>query len=666
VVCVEAPALALSGPDGQLRGLGWDGFYRDGVRALARFEVRLGGLEPIPLLGSSTSAGAARFLGALRIPGDPAPDPGVTVERLRQAAGRERITVHNIGGRPARFAFEVCLGSDLAPLAEVGNGERRPDLPGRVHAAGLRWSAAAPMPSGLPTAAAVTAVPSPHAVLASAGILRWDLELQPAGRWSVELTVQTQTAPGRAGALPRGRGAAAVPWSGLAARCDDERLPALLERALDELRGLLLVDPDHPADLYPASGAPWRFGLIPLDALQAARSLLPLGSTLAAGTLRALARRQSGVPDPAEGLLPGPVRQSGPGLPPACTATAAGLLFVTVLAEAWRWGLAAEQVEALLPTAERILARVRRAAGDGFLPEAQLAAPAAFGTGPRGEPAVRPPVRAVTQALAHRAALHGADLLDAFGRPGGGPWRAWAEALSERFRAAFWIDDLSGGMPAAALASDGSPSPGPGSAHAHLLDTGLAADGAILPGLLGSDQARTLARRLAVPDLDSGWGLRTLTAKSPWFSPLGHRSGAVRVDETALAAAGLAELGLERETGALIRGLLDAAQHFGGMLPEMYAGEQRTPVAPGPVPHPAACRPGAVASAAVVQLATALAGVRPDVPGGRVVVRPVSTAPLGELELSGLRVAGGPFSVRISRIGVAVVEEAPPGLQLGV
>ncbi len=95
----------------------------------------------------------------------------------------------------------------------------------------------------------------------------------------------------------------------------------------------------------------------------------------------------------------------------------------------------------------------------------------------------------------------------------------------------------------------------------------------------------------------------------------------------------------------------------------MYAGEQRTSGCP-PVPHPAACRPAAVSAAGAAHAVFALAGVRPDVPGGRVLVRPASTAPLGELELTGLRVAGEPFSVRVSRIGVAMVEEASADLQL--
>jgi hypothetical protein len=42
------------------------------------------------------------------------------------------------------------------------------------------------------------------------------------------------------------------------------------------------------------------------------------------------------------------------------------------------------------------------------------------------------------------------------------------------------------------------------------------------------------------------------------------------------------------------------------------------------------------------------------------------TAPLGEIGFTGLRVADAPFSVRVGRLGLALVEEAADGLQLGV
>ena len=652
VVCVNAPAMAASGPDGQLRGHGLHGFYRAGIRVLARLELRLGGIEPMPLQGILTSAAQARFLGAVRLPGDPDPDPALTVERLRHADGVETVTVRNGGSRPARLPLELAMGTDLGAIAEIAAGLRSPDLPSQVQSAGLRWAGAA-------HSATVTAKPSPHAVLAGAGVLRWDLEVQPGARWSVELRTELEsTGPGPR--PPGGRGTGVpLPWSDAEVRCDDSRVELLVPRSLDALGALLLADPDRPTDLYAASGAPWRFGLAPADALWAARLTLPLGTRLAAGTLRALARRQqpaAGTGQRPEGLLPGALRHAGPELPPSCTATEATLLFVTLLAEAWRWGLPRQEVAELLPAAERALGTLRAGLVDGFVTD--LSRPV------EGRAVNVPAARSEVQAQALRAALHGAELLEAFGRPGAQEWRDWAAALRSRFRERFWIDDLSGGRPAAALAPGGRPLPAVASTLVHLLDLGMSADGDRHEGLLDREQTRLLAQRLAAPELDCGWGLRTLSAKSARFNPLGHRSGAVRVHETALAVAGLAEAGFEREAGVLLEGMLGASAFLEGRLPEMYAGEQRVVGCP-PVPHPAACRPAAVSAAGAVHAVLALAGVRPDVPAGRVLVRPASTAPLGELQLTGLRVAGEPFSVRVSRIGVAVVEEASAELQLG-
>ncbi|MFJ5234302.1 glycogen debranching N-terminal domain-containing protein [Kitasatospora sp. NPDC088391] len=691
VLCVNAPGMASSGPDGQLRGHGLHGFFRHGVRALARMELRIGGMEPLPLQGTLTSAAAARFVGSVRVPGDLDPDPALTVERLRHADGAETVTVRNTGARPARLPLEIALGTDLGLLTDIAAGRRSPDLPGQVQSSGLRWV-------GQGRAATVAARPSPHAVLAGAGVLRWDLEIQPGSRWSVDLRVELEVPP--TGRPPTGRGPGVpLPWSEPEVRADDPRAARLVARSLDAMAGLLLADADRPTDLYTASGAPWRFGLTAADALWAARMTLPLGTRLAVGTLRAVARRQhlataqpaattarpadsatpADGPSPAEGtggapgtepgaaaqamdgVIPGPLRHGGPELPASCTATEATLLFVTVLAEAWRWGMPRAEVAELLPAAERALGALRAAVADG--PEGPVGFVTDFGRSAE-ERAARPgPARCEVQAQAHRAALQGADLLEAFDRPGAARWRDWAADLRERFREQFWIDDLSGGRPAAALLAQDRPVPALASTLVHLFDLGLAAEGELHEGLLDREQTRLLAQRLVTPELDCGWGLRTLSAKSPRFNPLGHRSGAVRVQETALAVSGLVDAGFEREAEILLEGLLEASAHFEARLPEMYAGEQKVAGCP-PVPHPAACRPAAMSAAAAVHLVLALAGVRPDAPSGRVVTRPASTAPLGALELTGLRVAGEPFSVRVSRIGVAVVEEAPSFLQL--
>lgn len=222
-----------------------------------------------------------------------------------------------------------------------------------------------------------------------------------------------------------------------------------------------------------------------------------------------------------------------------------------------------------------------------------------------------------------------------------------------------------GGHPAAARASAGRLLPQLGSAAAHLLDTGLLGGGVHAPGLLDGVQTGQLARLLGSPAMDSGWGLRGLGAKEAAYNPFGHRGGAVRVQETATAVAGLAAAGYESEASGLLRGVLAAAEAFGYRLPEMYAGEQRTDGS-APLPHPAACRPAATSAAAGTLLLTSLVGIRLDAPGGTVTRRPIRSAPLGEIGLRGLSVAGAPFSVRVSRRGLAMVEEAADGLRLGV
>ncbi|MEV6331840.1 glycogen debranching N-terminal domain-containing protein [Streptomyces sp. NPDC051909] len=642
LVGVALPALAISNRHGQLTGTGLEGVFQHGRRLLARCVLRVAGREPVPLRSRADGAERTEFLGALRAPGDLGPDPGLLVERTRDADGTERITLRSSAPRPARIPVELALGTDLADLGAVAAGRPGPELTASVHGTGLRWTAS----DG--TAVSVLADPAPSVALGAAGLLRWDAEPAPGAPFVLTLRVRCERA-GRTQASGAGRPGGHV-LADPVAEGDDVRLGPLLRACVADLRALLQRDPAHPADVYLAAGVPWRLGPVTAEALWAARMALPLGTRLAATTLRALARTQLPGLGPESGRIPGPLRDAGPLLPPRCTGVEATLAFPAVLAEARRWGLPEQDLAELLPAAERCLDWLRGAVDtNGFVPDPWPAGPA----------------RAETQAHAHRAAALGADLLDACGRPGGEAWREWARALRERFRGRFWQDDPAGGRPLLARLPDGRPLPHLGGWAAHLLDTGLGGAGRQAPGLLDKAQTERLARLLAAPALDSGWGLRGLGEKEPGYSPFGHRSGAVRVHETAVAVAGLAAAGHEREAAALLRGVLDAAEAFDLRLPEMYAGERRAPGAP-PVPHPAACRPAAVAAASGVHLLAAALGIRPDAPGRTVALHPLRSAPLGELRLSGLRLAGEPFAARVGRLGLGVVEEAAPGLQLGV
>ncbi|GAA3154483.1 hypothetical protein [Nonomuraea salmonea] len=244
-----------------------------------------------------------------------------------------------------------------------------------------------------------------------------------------------------------------------------------------------------------ARASPWFLTLFGRDSIWAARMLLPLGTDLAAGTLRVLARRQGTKLDPASGEAPGKIMHelrrhefalhaNRLRLPAAYYGTIdATPLWITLLHDAWRWGLPDGEVAALLPAMEAALGWLADhgdADGDGFLEYIDTSGSGLANQGWKDSgDAVRchdgsraePPIALVeVQGYAYEAAMAGAALLDAYGRPGAERWRDYAGRLAERFRAAFWVD---GGHPALALDRDKRPVDALTSNIGHLLGTGI-------------------------------------------------------------------------------------------------------------------------------------------------------------------------------------------------
>jgi len=145
-------------------------------------------------------------------------------------------------------------------------------------------------------------------------------------------------------------------------------------------------------------------------------------------------------------------------------------------------------------------------------------------------------------------------------------------------------------------------------------------------------RAPQLADLLAGDDLFTGWGIRTLAKSAVGFNPLSYHCGSVWPHDTAIAVAGLARYGYDAAVERLALGLLDTAAHSDGRLPELFGGFDRSDVAV-PVPYPASCSPQAWAAAAPLLVVRSLLGLEPDVPRGRVVIRPRIPAELGTLAL---------------------------------
>lgn len=670
IICVRAPVLVVSHQDGQLRG-GAQGYYVSDTRLISRLVLTLDGREPEPVDSQLLASGEATFLAVHRRACDPTPDPTVTVRRRRRAAPDwEEITIANHGRSALTLPLRVDVDCDQSDISAVKSGRSDDELPAGRRSTGLSWTH-----PRLGAEVALSCEPAPDKVDAGQSALTWDLHIAPAESWSVRLRVETAgpSAPAPVGAPA----SAAVPWSVPQVECTDPRLSRLLDRSLTDLAGLLLTDPQDPEDHFLAAGAPWYLTLFGRDSLWAARMMLPLGTELAAGTLRALARRQGSRHDAATEEQPGKILHElrhestglshGLALPPLYYGTVdATPLFITLLAEAWRWGMPEEQVEALLPAAERSLAWLRDHADpdhDGFLEYIRVSEGGLANQGWKdsadavqstdGRLAEAPIALAEVQGYAYEAALAGAALLRAFGRPGADRWTKWADRLARRFRSAFWAEDATGPYVTIALDRHKRPVDGVTSNAGHLLATGI----------LNPQECRVVAERLAGPDMDCGWGLRTMSAHSRGFNPLGYHTGSVWAHDTAITVAGLAATGHHTAAAGLLDGLLDAAAAFDYRLPELHSGEQRR-ADTRPAPYPASCRPQAWAAAAGVSLLASVLGLRPDVPAGRVGLQPLVAPKVGLVEVSGIRLGADTVTVVVDHKGHGHLRNAPKSLRM--
>jgi glycogen debranching enzyme len=579
--------------------------YLSDRRLVSRLEVRVGGVEATPISGGSTEADAAHFVGVVRNLGVGL-DPAITLERRRYLVDggmRELLRLNNAGRTKITTDVTMAVGGDLLAMAAVKDGTTAPVLPARMVADALTWD-------GESGSVHCTVAPRPDETAVDAGF-RWHVMLSPGESWEAALHVHSD---GDRKAVFTGRTQdAGVPWEAPVISAGDQQMAALVATALADLEALLMADPLQPDDLFTGAGSPWFVTLFGRDAIWAARFLLPLGTDLARGTLRTLARRQGVVVDATREEEPGKIlheirrldQSEDLELPPVYYGSVDSTpLWICLLADAWRGGMSRLDVEALLPNLESALAWMRDygdADGDGFLEYAPRNPLGLANQGWKdshdsvqwsdGRLAEAPIALCEVQGYAHEAAVKGADLLEAFGRPGADMWRDWAETLRKRFRGEFWVEDASGPFPAIALDCDKKPVDAVASNMGHLLATGL----------LDREECEHVASRLAGPDMDCGWGLRTMSASSPRFNPLGYHAGSVWPHDTAIAILGLMQTGHHEVAARLASGLIAAADHFDYRLPELFGGYQRA-AGERPVPYPAACRPQAWAAASAIAI----------------------------------------------------------------
>jgi glycogen debranching enzyme len=656
VTLFEGVTFCTSAPTGDIEPGSFQGLFCGDDRLLSALALRVNEGVPEPLAAEVLDPHRAVFLGRR---GDT-----LVVERHRSISNglRDDVVIRNVGREPAYVSVDLSAAADFASLTAVRDGsvvERDADV--RIRGSRLEMS----LPrSALGVRVTVEAGDRPATVTES-GALRLEAIVAAGATWRVAIDViqlvdgaemepMAEHSTRRLERWRRGLPQVATDHPGLA---------QAVARCADDLGALRVFDAEVPERAVPAAGVPWGMALHGRDALLTSWMALLVDPDLAIGVLETLARFQGEVDDPRTEEEPGRIIRmlSAVGSTPSYGAVDTTPLFVMLLGELRRWGLAPELVERLLPHADAALGWLDRRAEGGWIAyqrptdrgrrhQGWRDSDAGIRTadGRFGEP---PVALAEVQALWYAALVARSHFArEAGDADGAARWRAQADAVRARFHDDFWLVDR--GYPALGRTGDGTVLDALGSHLGWCLWTGI----------LGAEEAAEVAKHLTSPDLFTGWGVRTLAASTVGASPLGYHHGAVWPHDTAIAAAGLMRYGFVDESLRLLGGLIDAATAFGGRLPELFAGFDRADIG-FPVAVPNACAPSAWASASVLLALRTVLRLEPWVPAGVVHCAPALPAGIGRLRVDEIPLLGGRLSVVVDGATTAF-EDVPAGIEI--
>src|SRR5688500_16506852 len=204
-------------------------------------------------------------------------------------------------------------------------------------------------------------------------------------------------------------------------------------------------------------------------------------------------------------------------------------LFVMLLGELRRWGLASEVVDSLLPHADRAMEWIAAHGdrdGDGYVEYQRGSDRGLVNQGwkdswdgirfANGDVARAPIALCEVQAYVYGAYLARHYFAEESGdADGAARYRAKALDLKRRFNEDFWLEDR--GWYAVGLDHEKRPIDSLASNMGHCLWTGI----------VDEDKAPQVASRLLSPEMFSGWGVRTLATTMGGYNPVSYHCGSV-------------------------------------------------------------------------------------------------------------------------------------------
>jgi glycogen debranching enzyme len=671
----HAQTVFITDPDGQVRS-SEKGLYFLDTRLISSWMIYING-EPWDLLngGAIVSDTASIHLanrGFLSEDGAvPARSLGFVIGRRLGGGMHEDLDITNHGRRPVSFNLEIDILSDFADVFEVK--QNRIVRRGRIT---TEWSDSNQRlrttyrNQDFIRAVQIGARQGNQPAAYANGRLSFEVRIAPTETWHCcllyDLIDGNRHFHAPHDCAHEGRGHNDWRETVLKIRTSNEEFYRNYRQAIEDMAALRLpIAGTDQMVFVPAAGLPWFMAPFGRDSLIVSLQNILIYPEFARGALDVLGRWQAKERDDYRDAEPGKIMHELrygelahfkliPHTPYYGTADATPLYVITLHA-AWRATGDRALLEEHLATAEGCLDWIDNWGdrdGDGFQ-EYQTRSPVGYenmawkDAGDSmvyadGTPVKGPKALCELQGYVYDAWLRMAEVYDELGRTERARvLRDKAATLLTRFNEAFWDEDS--GFYAFMLDGEKRKVLSIASNPGHLLWSGI----------VPPDRATRVVARLMRPDMNSGWGIRTLSADHPAFNPYSYQNGSVWPHDNSMIALGLKRYGFTHEVGQVARDISRAAGHFLlNQLPELYSGVQRGDT-DFPVQYLGANVPQAWAAGSVFALLQAILGIALDAPRGRIFVDPELPAWLPDITLFDLRLGRRSIDIRFSRDGDA-------------
>jgi len=653
------------------------GFFCDDTRFLSHLHLRVNGHPAVVLSSNTSDANATRVemtaKGSLHGNGLDLPVNAVHLRREQVLEGNvlhDVLSLRSFHSKPIRLTIEISFGADFMDIFQVRGIVR--GKAGTYYAPIHNGKTVVFVYEGLDhKTRTTTLVFDPPPAHIREGAMSWRIDLSPLGNAQIsgaiiprvfearnEMPLLDVFEPKPEPHLERGQLERALAnlqddvdaWQGQCSRfrSDNDIFDAMLQTSIRDFYSLQIPQPTGRAI---AAGIPWFATIFGRDSLIASFETLVLNSELAKGTLRVLATYQGESSSDDRDEDPGKmIHEVRSGEMTNTGEVAFGRnygsvdatpLFVILLSEFMCWSGDCTFLKEMEPHLRRAIEWILHYGdldGDGLIEYCRRSPKGLFNQGwkdsgdammHRDGALAQPPIALVeVQGYAIAAFERGSTLFALLGdRDMAENLASSARSLRERLVQMFWLPEEN--YFAMALDQDKKPLRVKSSNPGHLL----------FAQAVEEEQAHRILDCLMDLDMNSGWGIRTLSERERTFNPMSYHRGSIWPHDNALTVYGMSRYGFHSQSSHICTSLYDSALRFRDYrLPELFCGIQRGR-GDDPVHYPVSCSPQAWASGALLLMLTGLLGIRPDAEHRELkVVHPHLPPFLNQLSIDEMRV----------------------------